>query len=145
MDLSKITTYQSGVIQAAAFRNLSRHFSGLLSEHGLTAMQWYVVGTVYDAGPEGIKLTDLARKLQTGLPFITNVINLLETKDIVFRRSSDTDNRTKFVTLNPEYQAKLLSIEEDLRSKLRASIYTDITPEDLRIYIKVLYQLAAIR
>lgn len=145
MDISNITTYQSGVVQSAAFRNLNKHFSDLLKEHGLSSMQWFVVGTVYDAGPEGIKLTDLARKLQTGLPFITNIINLLESKDIVQRRDSATDNRSKYVSLNPDYEKRVLQIEEDLRAKLRDTIYSEIKPSDFRIYIKVLYQLSKLR
>ncbi len=71
MDISTITTYQSGVAQSSAYRNLNKLFSALLKEHDLTCMQWFVIGTIHDAGDAGIQLTLLAAKLQTGLPFIT--------------------------------------------------------------------------
>ncbi len=142
MDISTVTTYQSGVAQASAFRNLNKHFAILLKEYDLTCMQWFVVGTILDAGEHGIKLTDLARHLQTGLPFITNIINLLESKNMVMRRDSEKDSRTKFVSIVPEFIPSCQAIEKRLREKLRKSIYENITPEELRIYIKDLYHLS---
>lgn len=145
MELSNITTYQSGVVQAAAYRNLNKLFTILLKEHELTCMQWFVIGTILDAGPEGIKLTDLANKLQTGLPFITNIINMLESKGMVERRFKPDDNRTKFVSIQPDFVAECHEIEQALRAKLRQTIYSKITPEELRTYIKVLYQFSQIK
>jgi len=144
MDIRDIATYQAGVAQSAAYRNLNKLFSEMLKDHDLTSMQWFVLGTIFDAGPEGIQLTQLSSKLQTGLPFITNTINLLESKGMVERHSSQTDSRSKSVTITPPYLAICQKIEEDLRQKMRTSIYRDIKPEDLQIYIKVLYQLSKI-
>lgn len=145
MDISKITTYQSGVVQSAAYRNLNRHFSELLKEYDLTCMQWFVIGTILDAGPDGIRLTDLARKLQTGLPFITNIINLLESKNMVERKENETDSRVRCVSIMPEFVAECYEIEKRLRVKLRKSIYQNITPAELKTYIKVLYQLSRLQ
>ncbi|HSH55298.1 MAG TPA: MarR family transcriptional regulator [Candidatus Limnocylindrales bacterium] len=142
MDISKITTYQSGVVQASAFRNLNKHFSTLLKEHDLTCMQWFVVGTILDAGEAGIKLTDLAHSLQTGLPFITNITNLLESKGMVVRRDDEKDSRSKFVSIVPAFVPECADIERRLREKMRKSIYQNITADELRTYIKVLYQLS---
>jgi len=145
MDISKITTYQSGVAQSSAYRNLNKLFSELLRDHGLTSMQWFVIGTIYDAGPEGIQLSHLSEKLQTGLPFITNTINLLESKGIVERKGSPTDSRAKRVSIMPDFIEECEQIEIDLRGKMRKSIYATISPADLRIYIKVLYQLSGLK
>lgn len=144
MDLSKITTYQSGVVQAAAFRNLNKHFADLLKEHNLTCMQWFVIGTIHDAGKEGIRISDLAATLQTGLPYITNTVNLLESKNMVEKRDNDSDNRIKCVTITPHFSKECEQIEKNLRSKLRKSLYQNITPEELRTYVKVLYELSRI-
>lgn len=145
MNIRNITTYQSGVAQSSAYRNLNKLFSKMLKEHGLTCMQWFVVGTIYDAGKQGIMLTHLSEKLQTGLPFITNTINLLESKGIVERKSSPLDSRAKCVSIMPGYTAECEQIELDLRAKMRSSVYSDVSAKDLRIYIKVLYQLSNIR
>lgn len=145
MDISKITTYQSGVAQSSAYRNLNKLFSELLKDHNLTCMQWFVIGTIYDAGDEGIQLSHLSEKLQTGLPFITNTINLLESKGIVERKGSPTDSRAKRVSIRPEYIRECEQIEIDLRSRMRSSIYASISPSDLRTYIRVLYQLSGLK
>lgn len=145
MNISEMTTYQAGVAQSAAYRNLNKLFSDMLSEHGLTCMQWFVVGTIYDAGPDGIQLTLLSTKLQTGLPFITNTINLLESKGLVERKNSLTDSRSKRVSITEHYRPKCKQIEQDLRAQLRKSIYAEIAPEDLRIYLRVLYKLSRIK
>lgn len=145
MDLSHITTYQSGVAQSSAYRNLNKLFSVLLKTYGLTSMQWFVLGTIYDSGKDGIQLTQLADKLQTGLPFITNTINLLESKAMVERKNSLTDSRSKSVSIRPDYIAECEQIEQGLREQMRQSIYADITPKELGTYIKVLYKLSTVK
>lgn len=145
MDISKITTYQSGVVQSAAYRNLHKHFTAMLKPHQLTCTQWFVVGTILDAGPDGMRLTDLANKLQTGLPFITNIINVLESKNMVERKEDDTDSRVKCVSIVPGFEKECHQIEKQLRDKLRTTIYADITPEELRTYIAVLYKLSNLK
>ena len=144
MDLTSITTYQSGAAQSSAYRNLNKLFSELLKEHGLTCMQWFVIGTIYDSGKDGIQLTSLGTKLQTGLPFITNTINLLESKSMVERKNSLTDSRSKTVSIAEGFVEECQEIERSLRIKLRESIYSEIKPSEFKIYIKVLYQLSQV-
>lgn len=143
IDLSSITTYESGVVQSTAYRVLGKKVTQLLKKYDISMMQWFVLGTIYGAGTGGIRLTDLAEKVDTGLPFLTNLINLLETKGMVSRVSNREDSRSKFVVVTPEYLRKCKTIEADLRDGLRKSLYTHISPEDLRVYIKVLYQIAS--
>ncbi len=145
MNINNITTYQAGVAQSSAYRNLNKLFSAMLKDHGLTSMQWFMLGTIYDSGKTGIQLTKLAAKLQTGLPFITNTINLLESKNIVQRKDNPTDSRSKSVSISPHFMKECEQIELDLRDKMRKSVYSSISPEDLRTYIKVLYQLSSVQ
>ncbi|MDQ2973536.1 MAG: hypothetical protein M3Q79_03585, partial [bacterium] len=57
LDLSKIATYQSGVVQTTAYRSLKKLTDSCLQKHGITTMQWFVIGSVYDAGHEGVRIT----------------------------------------------------------------------------------------
>ncbi len=141
-DLSKITTYQTGVIQSAAFRVLRKHTDDLLREHDITTMQWFIIGTLYDAGLAGMRITDLSHKVDTTLSFLTNTVNLLASKGILVRLEHASDNRARMVSVSKSFRPKCKLIEKDLRNKLRKSIYADISPDDLRTYIKVLYQLS---
>jgi DNA-binding MarR family transcriptional regulator len=124
---------------------MNKVFASLLKDYGLTCMQWFVLGTIFDSGDEGIQLTKLAAKLQTGLPFITNTINLLESKGMVERRGSLTDSRSKCVFIKEEFKVECERIEENLRDKLRKTFYANITPKDLKAYIRVLYKLGQIK
>jgi DNA-binding MarR family transcriptional regulator len=141
-DLSKITTYQSGVIQSAAFRALKKHTDDCLREYDITTMQWFIIGTLLDAGPKGMRITDLSYKVDTTLSFLTNTVNLLESKGMLVRLEHASDNRARMVTVSKSFRPKCKSIERDLRAKLRKSLYSKISSDDLRVYIKVLYQLS---
>ncbi len=144
ISLTHITTYQSGVVQSAAHRALKRVVDAALKPHHLTMMQWLLIGTVYEAGLPGMRMTDLANRLGTTLPYATTTVKALEQKAILQRSSGGTDSRSRIVALNPEYAPKMTVIEKDLRQYMRESIYAKVTPEELRVYIGVLYKLASV-
>mgnify|MGYP000874452050 FL=1 len=142
-DISQITTYQSGIAQAAAHRTINRVVSDYLLEHGLTAMQWFTIGCIYDTGDKGIRLSDLMRRLQTTLPFVTNTVALLESKGMVRKVAHAGDSRIKLVSINPRYKPKVAKIERGLRDHLREVLYNedDISRQELTDYITVLYKI----
>ena len=140
--LVNIPTYKAGVVQSAAYRLLKRFTEECVAEHGITTMQWFIIGTIYDAGKTGIGVTALSKAVDTNVPYITNTLNLLEQKGAIERTVRDGDNRAKIVTIAPSYQATVLVIERELRQKMRESIYSNVTPAELRTYIAVLYKLS---
>jgi len=142
LDLSKITTYQAGVAQSTVHRLLQKHTNDCLRPYSLSTMQWFIIGTIYDTGAAGIRLTDLAKKVDTTLSFLTTAINQLESRGILQRAGSASDSRAKFVSVTEEFERIIPTIEEDLRNKMRKSFYAKVSPEDLRIYMKVLYQFS---
>jgi len=143
IDISQIATYQSGIVQASAHRIVNRIVSDYLLRHGLTAMQWFAIGAIYDAGDQGIRLSDLTRKLSTTLPYVTNMVALLESKDIVRKVSHSGDSRIKLVSIVPKYKRTIDNIERELRDHMRANLYeTDgISRDELQTYISVLYKI----
>ena len=136
--IRELKTYHVGALESAAHRSLRKHKDALLNEFGLTGMQWYIVGTVADAGPAGIRTTDLAETLATTMGFLTNNVNLLVSSNILIRRQNEEDSRSSFVVMKPSYQKTYLNIEAALRKKLRKTIYNYITPEELATYIHVI-------
>ena len=143
IDISQIATYQSGIAQASAHRIINRVVSDYLLKHGLTAMQWFAIGTIYDAGSEGIRLSDRARKLSTTLPFFTNLVALLESKGIVRKVAHAGDSRIKLVSVSPKYRRTVEVIERELREHMRTTLYADdgISRDELQAYITVLYKI----
>ena len=133
--LQALTTYQVGAIESAAHRALRQHKDELLSEYGITGIEWYIIGAVSDAGNDGIRITDLAVVIGTTLGFLTKSVNLLEAKG---RKANAKDARSNYIALNKKYRSTFTEIEAALRAKLRKSIYSLITPEELQTYITVM-------
>lgn len=143
--LSELSTYQVGVIEAAAHRALRKHKDELLNGYGITGMEWYIIGTVADAGKQGLRTTDLANMLDTTLGFMTKNLNLLVAKKILIRKANAEDSRSTYVVLNPTYRKTFEEIEYALRAKLRQSVYSLITPEELKTYIQVISKFTDIK
>ncbi len=143
--LADVTTYQSGVAQASAFRVVKHHTAHFLKDYNLTCMQWFTIGTVLDAGPEGIRISDLAKELDTTLAYMTNTINLLESRGILIKKTHQYDARTKLVSVTPSYKKTCLKIEGALRDRLREVLYQNIEHDELTTYVRVLYKLSKLR
>lgn len=139
-----ITTYQAGIMQATANRSLQKQSDRILKEYGITKTQWLIIGTIDDAGGNGIRLTELTNILDTTMSYLTNTINLLESKGILSRVCHESDSRAKMITINENYQTKCNAIEKKLRDGLRESIYSKIDAKEFAIYMKVMSQLGTI-
>lgn len=143
--LSELQTYHVGVIEAAAHRALRQHKDSLLKGYDLTGVEWYIIGTVADAGASGIRTTDLANILGTTLGFLTKTIALLEAKDYLFKKANAEDARSSFICFNEKKRKVIDEIEIALRVKLRESIYDQVSPEELMTYIKVMQKFSQIK
>lgn len=138
------TTYQAGMTQAFVNRRLQRICDAILKPYNITKMQWLIIGNVLDAKEKGIRVSDLAEKLGTTMSFLTTSINTLESRGILERRVDDADTRVKQVVVSKSYVATCQDIEKTLRDGLRKTIYANIDPQDFRVYLKVMHQLAQI-
>ena len=143
-NLAGITTYQSGVAQATAFRIVKRHTANALRDFNLSCMQWFTIGTVLDAGTKGIRISDLAKKLDTTLAYMTTTVNLLESRGVLGKQAHEFDARTKLVTVKPTYISTCAEIEDVLRGRLREVLYKNIDHEELVNYVKVLYKISSL-
>ena len=139
--LSKITTYQAGIVQASMHRLLQKKSDEILKPFGITKMQWMIIGSVLEAGSAGARISDLAESIGTTIPYLTNSINLLESRGILIRATNDKDSRSKLVTVSPSFARKCKQIEAELREGLRKAIYSRVDPVEFSIYIKVMYEL----
>ena len=142
-DNSRLCSYRSGVAQASASRIINREISDYLAKFDLTAMQWFIIGTVHDAGPSGIRLTDLADQIHTSFPYITNVVLLLESRGIAQKTNHETDNRVKFVSITPSYRARIDEIENGLSDYLQNNFFakSGISLDELRNYTAFLAKI----
>lgn len=144
-DLSTLTTYKVGVLEASVHRNLQKYCEITLKQYSLTKMHWMLIGTVLESGPDGIRLTDLAKQLGTTMSYITVSVNLLSSRGILQRVDSEKDSRSTLVSVDKKYLKTCEEIELVLRKSLRKAVYSHVSPEDLRAYLKVMMQLSSIK
>lgn len=142
MKQSQISTYHTAVAQSRAHRALKTHVSQFLRDHDVTMMQWSVIGLIAEAGDDGMRISDLAKCLDTSLAFITTTVNVLEAKKMVQRTTHSRDSRAKIVSLTPEFKPGVAQIEADLNKKLEEWLFPAISAADMATYIKVLDQIA---
>jgi len=142
LKLGNISTYQAGVVQAALHRSLQKICDDALRPFGISKMQWMIIGTVSDAGPAGVRLSDLAETVGTTIPYLTTTVNLLESKGYLVRNDNTKDSRSKLVAVSPTIHHQIEEIEAAVRDGLRKSIYADIDPAEFQIYMKVMYRLS---
>jgi DNA-binding MarR family transcriptional regulator len=140
--MNDLTTYQTVVLQSRAHRAIKNHLTQLLKEHGLTMMQWSIIGLVADARDDGVRISDLAHMLDTSLAFITTSVNVLEAKGFVRRAGHMQDNRAKLVRLSDTFAPKVADIETKLHKEQQELVYKNIDNKDLAAYLRVLGSLA---
>jgi DNA-binding MarR family transcriptional regulator len=140
--LSDLSTYRAGIIEAAAHRNTQKICDSVLAEFGLSTMQWLLIGLIYDHGATPPRLTDLAKQLGTGLPYLTTTLNLLQSKNIIARTQNKNDSRSNTIIIDEDFITEIPVIEAKLRASLRETIYSQVSPRDFQTYIKVMLQLS---
>lgn len=140
-NLTSLPTYQAGVAQSTAYRLLMKFTDDAVKPYGITSMHWFMLGTIYDAGSTGITVTQLSKALDTNVPYVTNTLNILESKGAIVRETKEGDSRIKTVKIDPSFVDNIEVIENDLRFKMQRALYAGITPEELLVYIKVLYKM----
>lgn len=144
MNHGALSTYQAGVTQAYLNRKLQKLCDDILRPYGITKTQWLVVGTILDNQMKGIRLSDLADKLGTTMSYLTTTINLLESRGILERTNDRDDTRSKQITVADDFVDTCAEIEHTLRDSLRKTFYAKVDPDEFKVYISVMNELAAI-
>ena len=142
MPLSEFTTYQAGVLQARAYRNLREFMASELKQYGYTMMEWSLVGLVYDYTAEGgARVSQLAKLLDVETSLVTNMLNVLEGKGLIERIVDEKDKRARRVISTHKSEADVKKIEKVLRKDMKTWMGV-VTPRQLLGYVKTLQKLA---
>ncbi|MBP6041746.1 MarR family transcriptional regulator [Candidatus Saccharibacteria bacterium] len=142
MPLSEFTTYQAGVLQARAYRNLREFMASELKQYGYTMMEWSLVGLVYDYTAEGgARVSQLAKLLDVETSLVTNMLNVLEGKGLIERIVDEKDKRARRVISTHKSEADVKKIEKVLRKDMKTWMGV-VSPRQLLGYVKTLQKLA---
>ncbi len=142
MALHNFTTYQAGVLQARAYRNLREFMTTHLKEHNYTMMEWALVGLVYDYTSEGgARVGQLATILDVEISLVTNMLNTLEGRELISRIIDPTDKRARRVVTTRKAEADVKKIEKKLRIEMRKWL-GNVSGRELQGYVRTLQSLA---
>ena len=139
INLSHLTTSETGLLQGRAYRNLNREFAAFLGEFDLSLTDWALLGIV--AGRSGVSQVELAEELDVTAPMAAKIVAALEQAGFVTREPSLTDSRVKIVSLAPAGAGCIAKVEPVLRKRM-SLLMADISRADLEAYIRVLVSLA---
>ncbi len=98
---------------------------------GLMVYQYALMRYLKTNGPQ--RLTDLSRFFHVRNPTITGIIDTLQSRGLVFREDDPMDRRASRVTLSPEGNILLNSIEEKMISNLSEVVGSIDEPSALMI------------
>ncbi len=83
---------------------VSSEMRPLMAEYGLTGPQWANLQVLVQAGPEGLRLSEISKRLRVTEGNITGVIDRLEESGLVARVPHPEDRRVILARLTPAGQ-----------------------------------------
>lgn len=104
-----------------AYEDLRRQRDGVFARHGLTPAEFDVLATLRRSPPPHVLTpSEVQRGMFITSGGLTKVLQLLETKGLIVRTTSDTDRRSKPVHLSPV----AIELIETAVNELNAAIRT---------------------
>lgn len=141
-NISDFTTYNTGILQARAYRNLRHFMAQTLRKHDLTSTEWSLIGVVSDKTADGgIRVSDLATLLDVEKSFITNSVKKLMKKGYFEYGYLEDDGRVRLVLGTALCHAKVAEVERLMRMEMKVWL-GEVRPGELVRYINVLQKIA---
>jgi DNA-binding MarR family transcriptional regulator len=137
----QLKTFEAGILQARAYRNLRAFMQDNLEKHELTMMQWALLGTIATAGPKGMTINELARILDVEGSLITNMVNTAVKSGIIQKRVHPTDSRVRIVLATKTGSQLVERVEAELRTAMHAWL-SGVPRTALLSYLRTLEKIA---
>lgn len=137
----QITTYQTVIAQARAYRKVRSFMDKTLKPYNLTITEWLIIGTAIDAGPTGIRISDIAKILGVEMPVITNLVHKATNTRWLRRIEDSEDKRARRVVMTHMGLEKACNIEGELK-KATAPWLKDIDSHALKGFFEVIAELS---
>lgn len=141
MSYRQITTYQTVIAQAKAYRKVRAFMDITLRPYGLTITEWLIIGVTIDAGPNGIRISDVAKTLGVEMPVITNLVHKATQAGWLRRIEDKEDKRVRRVVMTHAGLDKACDIEGELKTAT-APWLKNIDSASIKGYYEVITELA---
>lgn len=139
----QVTTYQTVILQARAFRKVRKFMVVALSPYNITITEWLIIGTTIDAGPTGIRISELAKTLDVEMPVVTNLVHKATNTHWLRRIEDPHDKRARRVVMTHAGLERACSIEGDIK-KATSPWLSDIPASELTGFYRVIAALSEI-
>ncbi len=136
---TQLATYEAGMIQAAAFRNLTAFMTKALLPSNITMSEWSLLGALAVNGC--MRPSDIATLMDVKTPMATRLVKSLVEKGLIDEKPVSGDQRGKMIAMTKLGQALLCKQEKIIRDAMREYM-ADVPREDLNAYLRVLAYLA---
>lgn len=131
-----IPSYISGTIFMKAYRTLRLRVAGCLERYDLTPTMWSLMGIVLQAR-DGIRLSEVARRLEVKAPLVTMLANTLLDRGYVTRIPHPIDKRAKLLIVTPKGRKFMQTVETEMNNELAVLLH-GVTADELKAYKNVL-------
>lgn len=132
------TTYETGLLQAKAYRILKTVVTQSLEEYQLSTTEWALIGYVFKN--KQMRSSDIAGLLGVEAPLVTHHINALEARGILARQPDPTDQRAKIIILTNDGKKMVPRIEQDVKAATKQLLGKNGV-RDLLGYVRVLQSI----
>lgn len=131
----QLYAYSTGLLQGMAYQRLYDSLNRVLIPFNLSIPEWKLLGQLHEHGK--VKLSELAELLSYDAPMVTKLAKMLEKKELAKRIHDTVDERVKVINITIEGSQLIEKLEPEVKRAM-ALLLKGITPEELKIYIKVL-------
>lgn len=106
---------------------------------GVTDATWRTLFYLEQAG-DGVQQKELARVMGIEGPSLVRLLDNLQAKNLILRKPSREDRRSKTIHLTAAAMSQLNSLKK-IAATVRQTLLKDISNEELKICIKVFRQI----
>lgn len=127
-----------GFAIAKTLRHFNLLFNQEFNEFGITSEQWSLLKRL--KGQEGISIKDLAQRVEKDQGNVTRILDLLEKRGLVERRSNQNDRRSSLIYFTEEGRdlvENLMPIDE----KVHEIAIDGISEPELIMFMQVLSKI----
>ncbi|MEO8863368.1 MAG: hypothetical protein ABI354_03535 [Candidatus Saccharimonadales bacterium] len=141
MDKPKdLSAYELCLLQTKTNRAMHEIISSQLKSNKLTTMEWLLLNTIAGSGKSGMQMSKIANVLDVTLPQVTTLTTKLVSSRLVYQKISTNDSRVRNLSLTLKGK-RLLPKSDKLIEEAVSSWSRSITPDQMRMYAKVLERL----
>lgn len=126
------------VVLSRAYDSIAAHLHADIARHDLTLMEFGILEVLYHKGP--LLLGEVQRRILVSSGGITYLVDRLEAKGLVARRTCDHDRRARYATLTPAGEEFIGRIFPEHASRID-SLMSELSPEEQTELIGLLRRL----